>query len=101
MLRNLLRPRLWWLLVLPLIFHLTRKAYLSLGSIGVLLDVHYAKQIAQRKPGTVILYYAWLGIHLEPPVYDVVSFVMNACLVIGCLSLLKELFLEKPKVPAS
>ncbi|MBF9237432.1 hypothetical protein I2I05_08480 [Hymenobacter sp. BT683] len=40
--------------------------------------------------------YSILGVMIRPNTYQVLYFVANACLVIGCLSVGKELFLSKP-----
>jgi hypothetical protein len=100
MLRNWFRPRLWWVLVLPLGFYLTHGRYV------------FDKLDEQHKVISLEVYdqfplqydfkdYFVLGGYYSPNAYHVWQFMANACLVIGCLALGKALLLNKSAAPQS
>lgn len=105
MLRKLLRPRLWWLLVFSLTFYLTREAvimqrqYMGNGvTVGKYVHISFYEfeKGNEEEPYELLEYHVFTG-DVSPDVYKVVLFTVNACLVIGCLSVGKELFLNKGK----
>ena len=97
MIRQIFRPRLWWLLVLTLAFYLTRGVSVHDGKIysvtkTVSLEAYEAEKNKNRYD---FIEYAAFGKFYDPNPYHVWQFIANACLVIGCLSVGKELFLRK------
>ncbi|WP_216726458.1 hypothetical protein [Hymenobacter siberiensis] len=98
MIRQFFRPRLWWLLVLPLAFYLTRGVSVRDRKIFA----GGAKTISteaydEDKRRYEFIEYAAFGKFYDPNPYHVWQFLANACLVIGCLSVGKELFLPRAK----
>ena len=97
MLRSLFRPRLSWLLVLPLCFYLSHKVDVhDKGNNGSLQTVSLEQYEADRLRYEFVEYRAF-GNYYDPNPYHVWQFVANACLVIGCLSAGKELLLPSAK----
>ena len=83
--------------MLPLWFYLTRGVnirdpFVSFGEKTISLE-----EYENNKPKYSFIEYRAFGQYFDPNPYHVWQFVANACLVIGCLSLGKDLFLSKPK----
>jgi hypothetical protein len=100
MLRHFFLPRLWWLLLLPLAFYLTRMGHVN-NPVPVLFDNGFyplstAEAIANKGEYAYIDQYEVMGMYFNPNKYQIWQFVANACLVIGCLSVGKQLFFRKP-----
>ena len=94
-LRTILWPRLWWLLVLPLAFYLTRGVSVrDRGQYSIVKTISNEVYDAE-KPRYEFIEYAAFSEYYDPNPYHVWQFIANACLVIGCLSVGKELFLRK------
>jgi hypothetical protein len=98
-----IRPRLWWLLVIPLCFYLTRKAYVyappgyNLSSSVGYTDIQNAEQIVKNEKRAKIESYLICGCDVEYNTYQVMNFIAISTLVIGCFSLGKEILLGSTK----
>ena len=109
MIRKTLRPRLWWVLLLPFAFYFTRTAYVERPSIIVgdtistagSYDVATAESASKKYDNAVLKSYWVLGQSMDINTYQVIHFIANACLVIGCLSVGKELFLNNTTAPTA
>lgn len=99
MLRQYFPPHLWWLLVVPLAFYLTRMGHITHVIPDLFAEGFYplstAEAIAKKGTYSYIDQYEVMGMYFNPNKYQVWQFFANACLVIGCLSVGKELFLRK------
>ena len=100
MLRKTLSPRPWWLLVLPLAFYLTRMAWVCKKEYydyapywGEIHTLDSVDEALKQKPDYIINGYQVAGIDLRPNVYQVVYFISIGCLIIGSLSVAKDLLL--------
>ena len=99
MFRKIFRPRLWWLLVLPLAFYLTRYVTVQMPS-GNYREMSL-DEYGSRREELPIEEYRIFGVFFPPNAYNVWQFAANACLIIGCLSVGKELFLKKSSAPTT
>ena len=97
MLRNFFRPRLAWVLVLPLCFYLSHKVDVRDKVKDDSLQTISLEQYEAEKPRYEFVEYRAFGNYYDPNPYHVWQFVANACLVIGCLSAGKELLLPSTK----
>jgi len=92
MLRKILQPRLWLLLILPLAFYLTRSVRAIDSSKrfagAQVISIEQYQSNLQRYS---LVEYCAFGKGYDPNPYQVWQFIANACLVIGCLSVGKEL----------
>jgi hypothetical protein len=103
MLLKIIRPRLWWLLIIPLCFYLTRKAYVytppryNEPSTADYTDIQNAERIVRDIKRAKIESYGVCGQDMDFNTYQVVNFVAISALVIGCFSLGKEILFGSGK----
>lgn len=99
MLHKTFRPRLWWVLVLPLFFYLSRQAIVNRSrhfDIVEYDDLKHNDSFEGHLTG-----YSAMGTDMDTDTYQVLSFIANACLVIGCFSVGKILLWNKPTAPTT
>jgi hypothetical protein len=90
MLLRILYPRLWWVLVIPLSFYLTRMATVRTRA-GGLREIPLEQYQPNTRRYEIVEYRIW-GYYFNPNKYQVWHFIANACLVIGCVAVGKDLF---------
>ena len=103
--RSVLRPRLWWVLVIPIAFFQTRTIFCSplstrqpygLLSSGGSKQVLMLENLLARIP-FLIDHYGVFGFNVSPATYHYVKVVATACLVLGGTDLARVLFFRRKK----
>ena len=88
---KIFKPRLWWLLIVPLVFYQTRMVSIK-GTYKTFAAYHVVEVVDkfQRAKGLppLITGYEVLGIPMSINAYHVLDSLVLGCLLVGCLALL-------------
>lgn len=85
MLRRIFKPRLWWTLLFPFFFYLTREVDTRQeGSISI-------QEYESKKSHYELEGFNVFGASVAPNTYQVLNFIAITCVVMGCYSIGKSI----------